>query len=303
MFSNSLFDMFNSLDTTPFDGDDLSTCDLGALEPIPLAEHASSHSDTTGRYSSIFDAVNAVLELTDPEEDLPDYLESSPPSAPWQQQVGRVNMNTYAFQPNIAFPVAGSETNVFTLFGGKLETTPKDNKNSVLETFESKVTPASISAHQSGRWNERFLELRQFRQQYDHCCVPSHWPQNPPLAQWVKRQRYQHKIKKEGQHSTMTEERERLLEELDFVWDSHSAFWQERLNELLAFREKHGHSNVPSKYPENAQLAIWAKCQRRQFKLFCIDGSKRSNMTLERISKLARVGFVFNPREAKRKMG
>jgi hypothetical protein len=100
----------------------------------------------------------------------------------------------------------------------------------------------------------------------------------------------------------MTAARQKFLEELGFVWDSHSAFWEERLNELHTFREKHGHCNVLTKYPENPQLAIWAKCQRRQFKLFCTEGARRSNMTLERISKLSRIGFVFNPRELKRRM-
>jgi hypothetical protein len=305
--------MFNSLEPTLL-ADDSSTCEdllLGPgalLEPIPLSY---SRADATGGsedFRDLSDAAKSVLELTGPE-DLPNYLEPSPPSAPWQQ-MGMVNMNSCDLQPNIAFPVAGSETikpDFFTSVGGMLQTTPKD-KNSLLEMLvSSRATnnevgspAASITAHQSSRWNERFHELRQFRQEHDHCCVPSHWPQNPPLAQWVKRQRYQYKILKEGQHSTMTEERKRLLEELNFVWDSHSVFWEERLNELHAFREKHAHCNVPSKYPENPTLAVWAKCQRRQFKLFCTEGSKRSNMTLERISKLARVGFIFS-RRAKRK--
>jgi hypothetical protein len=47
-------------------------------------------------------------------------------------------------------------------------------------------------------------------------------------------------------------------------------------------------------------LAIWAKCQLRQFNLLITQGDRRSNMTLDRISKLARVGCVFNPSKMKR---
>jgi hypothetical protein len=161
--------------------------------------------------------------------------------------------------------------------------------------------PGGIAVNQyCGRWQERFQDLSKFRQDYGHCCVPSHWPLNPPLAQWVKRQRCQYKLKKEGQHSTMTEDRNKALEQLNFVWDPYSAFWEERLKELRAFQDMHGHCNVPSTYPENPQLAVWVKCQRRHFKLYG-EGAKRSNMTLARIAKLARVGFLFKPRDNKRK--
>ena len=76
---------------------------------------------------------------------------------------------------------------------------------------------------------------------------------------WVKRQRYQYKLKKEGKHSNMTNEREEALNRLGFVWDSHAVFWEERFNELKAFRDTHGHCNVPTKLPDNPQLAIWGK--------------------------------------------
>jgi hypothetical protein len=92
----------------------------------------------------------------------------------------------------------------------------------------------------------------------------------------------------------MTDERQALLEDLGFVWDSHATTWEERWNELSGFRDRHGHCNIPKKYPENPRLPIWVKCQRRQFKL--LSEGKKSNMTRERIEKLRFLGFVFNPR-------
>jgi hypothetical protein len=177
-----------------------------------------------------------------------------------------------------------------------------DSLGKITRVHQSPYT-GGIAVNQSGRWQERFQDLCKFRQDYGHCCVPSHWPQNPPLSQWVKRQRCQYKRKKEGQHSTMTEDRNKALEQLNFVWDLHSAFWEERLKELYAFQDMHGHCNVPTTYPENPPLAVWVKCQRRQFKLYSCttEGAKRSNMTLTRIAKLARVGFLFKPRDIKRK--
>ena len=151
-----------------------------------------------------------------------------------------------------------------------------------------------IRAHQSTQWNERYEELIRYKKEFGHCVVPYHYKQNAKLALWVKRQRHQYKLKYEGQHSTMSDEREAALEQLGFVWDSHKAVWQERINELVEYRKKHGHCNVPAKFAENSQLAIWVKCQRRQYKLFC--AGERSNMTQARIEKLSEVGFVWDPR-------
>lgn len=176
--------------------------------------------------------------------------------------------------------------------------------SSTTTTYKEATSPptAMLSSHytlhQMGRWHQRFLELVAFKAQHGHSCVPSHWPQNPALAQWVKRQRSQYKLKEEGKHSNMTDAREKALNELGFVWDSHSIIWEERWQELKDFVEQYGHPNVPTRYDSNKQLALWCKCQRRQYKLFGA-GDKRSNMTPERIAKLESLGFVFVPRKCK----
>ena len=149
--------------------------------------------------------------------------------------------------------------------------------------------------YQSEQWCEKFQELVKYQQENGHCLVPHNWTNNKPLAQWVKRQRYQYKLKAEGRHSTLTPERQDALERLGFVWDSHGAAWEERLNELRSFHKVHGHSIVRGSDYENRQLAIWAKCQRRQFRLFT--KGKRSYMTKERIAKLNELGFEWNPRQ------
>ena len=67
------------------------------------------------------------------------------------------------------------------------------------------------------RWNERYQELITFKEEHGHCCVPSHWPTNSALAQWVKRQRYQYKLSQQGVHSNLTEKRKQLLDKIGFV--------------------------------------------------------------------------------------
>jgi hypothetical protein len=154
-----------------------------------------------------------------------------------------------------------------------------------------------IRAHQSEQWLERYRELCLFQEIHGHCLISSHGEKYYTLALWVKRQRYQYRLRKEGQHSSMTDEREAALQRLGFVWDSQGAIWEERVNELRAFKEVHGQCNVPANFSENRQLAIWVKCQRRQYRLFC--DAEHSNMTKDRFEKLSELGFVWNPRRMK----
>jgi Helicase associated domain len=148
------------------------------------------------------------------------------------------------------------------------------------------------------KWDDRFQELLKFKEEFGHCLVPHRWAQDKVLARWVKRQRYQFKLKAHGQCSTLTEKRRQALEKVGFVWSSHHAIWDEKLQELKEFTRRHGHANVPSKYPQNRQLSIWVRSQRRQYKLWgeYAQGKHRSSMTKERYHQLRDLGFDFNPR-------
>ena len=163
----------------------------------------------------------------------------------------------------------------------------------------NKMSGASRRAtYKPEQWQERFEELVEFRKEHGNCLVPHNWSGNRSLAQWVKRQRYQYKLKQEGRHSTLTDERLHVLEDMGFVWSSHRASWEERYNDLAEFSNVNGHCNVPSTYPENHQLSVWVKCQRRQYKLMR-QGNRASTMTKERIMRLSSLGFCFNPRKLK----
>lgn len=159
----------------------------------------------------------------------------------------------------------------------------------VLEDSNTRFRP-----YQQEQWDARYEQLLTFKKTCGHCCVPHTFEENPTLSRWVKRQRYQYRLRQEEKDSSMTADRVQKLEEVGFVWDSHAAAWQERLSELKQFLEQNGHSSVPSNNPQNPQLATWVKCQRRQYKLFC--RGKTSNMTAERIFALNELGFMWDMR-------
>ncbi len=153
----------------------------------------------------------------------------------------------------------------------------------------------SFRAYQAENWTEKFEELMEFRASHGHCNVPNFFPENITLAQWVKRQRYQYKLKLENKRSTMSDERAQALEDLGFVWDSHGAIWDERYQELLDYKTMKGHCNVPSRYEANRPLAIWVKRQRRQYKFYT--ENKTSSMTCDRIHRLEAIGFEWDLRK------
>ncbi|KAG7336772.1 helicase domain protein [Nitzschia inconspicua] len=164
-------------------------------------------------------------------------------------------------------------------------------------TGESLPTPIRFRRYQTCQWDDRFQELLLFQQEHGHFLVPYSYPPNPKLSQWVKRQRHQYKRKQMGHHSTLTQEREELLLEAGFIFDSHRAVWQTRFDTLRAFHKANGHCGIPAKF-EDGSLNVWIKHQRRQYLLF-VSGEK-STMTEERIAALNSIDFDWDPRNLHR---
>ena len=269
---------FSSLDSLP-----------SVFEPTPIDPRASVVVDTfhpSCRTNANFNAImtGCLLTLIQQEEE-----ELSSRKRPWVGKGGgpvvlsEVSTTRAQDSDDLSLILSSSSTKrARTMTKGDSSTNSSDDGNTLR------------SSHVE-QWSKRFSEMVAFQKEHGHCLVPLSWQPNPALAHWVKRQRYQNRIKKDGKHSTMTPERFKALEELGFTWDSHSAAWWERWQELANFKQRHGHPNVPKKFPENQQLAVWVKCQRRQYKLFT--EGKSSNMTRERIDRLNSLGFVFKPRD------
>ena len=191
------------------------------------------------------------------------------------------------------------------------------------------VSTNKMSKRSNG-WNERYNELVQYKRVHGNCNVPSGYRLNPALSQWVKRQRYQHKLKLNKEHTNLTPERYNMLQKLGFVWNAHEANWEESFSQLLKFKGEYGHCRVPTKYPANQQLSVWVKLQRRQYRLFKASKSsaatstspsegdakmaqtgddinsnggddeqqqQKSHMTWERVTRLNDIGFEWDPRK------
>jgi len=134
----------------------------------------------------------------------------------------------------------------------------------------------------NNRWERMFQELLEFKRRHGHVNVSQKSRDYPRLAAWVAKQRFD---KKKNRPILAT--RAHRLDELGFTWAfSPPVSWEERFEQLVAYREQHGHCNVPQHWPENKQLGKWVNTQRTQL--------KRRKMLAERKHKLDEIGFSWD---------
>ena len=122
-------------------------------------------------------------------------------------------------------------------------------------------------------WNLNYDSLVKFHKQHGHTMVSRSDQENQKLSMWVVDQRRQMKLWKEGKQTTMTKERQKLLDDLDFTWQiRNKTNWDIRFYELVEFKEKNGTTVVPQHFKENKALGKWVAKQREQVScvLFCI---------------------------------
>mmetsp|Transcript_25454 Transcript_25454/g.57414 ORF Transcript_25454/g.57414 Transcript_25454/m.57414 type:complete len:441 (+) Transcript_25454:152-1474(+) len=106
-------------------------------------------------------------------------------------------------------------------------------------------------------WEHRFEELKEYKAWKNTCNVPVKYEANPPLGEWVAKQRKNFKAGK------LAQERFDALEAIGFNWGYREMSWENRFERLKQFCEDAGHSKVPQSHPE---LGTFVMTQRRLYK-------------------------------------
>ncbi len=148
-----------------------------------------------------------------------------------------------------------------------------------LETLRASITTACVEVL-AENWDERFGELKAFKEEFGHCNVTHLWLDNPTLGAWVGKQR--------ARHARLSADRVAKLESIGFLWNFRDAKWEEMFSTLVTYERAHGTCNVPWQWPENPKLAGWVFNQRQN--------PKRLNP--DRIRRLDEIGFVWVPLDA-----
>ncbi len=132
-------------------------------------------------------------------------------------------------------------------------------------------------------WNERLKQLKDFKSKHGHVRIPT---KSSKLGNWVMIQRQQYGLKMDGKKNTLSDERVKALESLDFEWDIREVCWEEKFNELKeCILDETSTINDP-------YLKSWIAVQRAEMKYK--QKGLQSHLSDQREAKLNQIGFDWN---------
>ena len=111
--------------------------------------------------------------------------------------------------------------------------------------FQPRINRALETESSERSSNSKIELLQQFKNQHGHCDVPSHYPENIKLGQWVKHLRTQYKKMQEGKNYTgLTTDLIKTLDDIGFVWETERAPTTDYRVSTTANRSNIGHSDL-----------------------------------------------------------
>ena len=145
-----------------------------------------------------------------------------------------------------------------------------------------------------GTWHDYHRMLKIFKSKKGHCNVPSTYATNPTLANYVRNTRLIYRQEQEGirVNKCITEEERTALDAMGFEWERRKTnttgkrTYLQNKALLAQFKNKHGHCNVPPRYPNDQELADWCS-EIRKMEV----GKGKGKMGKERYTKLQEMGF------------
>ena len=148
-------------------------------------------------------------------------------------------------------------------------------------------------------FDERFAELMRFKEKVGHCNVPQKKSvEYLSLGHWCNQLRMSYKKiqkKETPTNSKLTQENIQQLEDAGFKWSvSTYRTFDERYAELMKYKEKFGHCNVPgTKSGEYMSLGNWCNDVRTSYKKIQKKETPRIKLTQENIQQLEDAGFKW----------
>jgi hypothetical protein len=129
--------------------------------------------------------------------------------------------------------------------------------------------------------------LKAFKKEHGHCNVPMRYPPNRRLGHWVNG------IRQQKRRGALAKEKIIVLDGLGFSWLRRRRGimvpWEQRIEDLKAFKKEHGHCNVLITYKPCPTLGRWAQNVRAR--------RKRGELTEEQILSLDALGFRWKRQE------
>ena len=131
-------------------------------------------------------------------------------------------------------------------------------------------------------WEQGFAELVAYKNKYGDCLVSKNFrlKSDYQLNNWVTNQR----VTKDS----LSSDKVKRLDELEFVWDVKEYFWERGFEELVNYKNEHGNCIVDNlfKTQSSYQLGSWV-------------GAQRTNKQLSSgcVKRLDELGFIWDERQ------
>jgi hypothetical protein len=123
------------------------------------------------------------------------------------------------------------ETTTVRLFQDRVEIMSEEL---TLEQLQESIVP-----HVLGRlrvpWEAHYEWLRQWQAKHGHCKVNRDTPEGERLAIWVTSQRQRRK------KGSLNSEKIQKLDALGFVWDRDAAIWENKIKQIIYYKNANGH--------------------------------------------------------------
>jgi superfamily II DNA or RNA helicase len=142
-------------------------------------------------------------------------------------------------------------------------------------------------------WQRNYSEAQAYYEEHDDLLVPhSHTTSSGcSLGTWIGKQR------KDYEAGRLSTEQIVLLDEIGMVWRPLDDAWQQAYQHACAYRERHGHLDVPTAHvaSDEFRLGTWIVNQRK--------ARREDRMPQDKIRALEDLGIVWDPLEAKWERG
>jgi hypothetical protein len=148
-------------------------------------------------------------------------------------------------------------------------------------------------------FEEKLKKLREFREKYGHTNVSTHHH----LYWWCYRIRIAYKLWVKGDINAegLTDEKVKRLEELGFEWNPSvrckKEYMERKFQELLDFKQNHGHFNVPHSQKNSRSLYVWCCQMRADYRESTVNNVPLPGLfglTEEYVDRLREIGFHFD---------
>jgi glycerol-3-phosphate cytidylyltransferase-like family protein len=147
-------------------------------------------------------------------------------------------------------------------------------------------------------WYDMYNQLLEFKQKHGHVKVPQLYNENPKLGRWVGKRRSNYREYKRTNGQKGDPEQMKCLESIGLVDDittkvakeGNKAIWYDMYNQLLEFKQEHGHVKVPQRSNENPKLGRWVTHWRSVYREYKRTNGEKGDP--ERMKRLESIGLV-----------